>query len=70
MAYRIYNHSSTPPSLVETWNHPKLASRAVMILSAQEIRNGRVANFRVEPPTFYRADELDLPTWVVETLGL
>lgn len=32
----------------------------------------RKANFRVEPLIIipYRDEELDLPTWVLETLGL
>jgi hypothetical protein len=41
-----------------------------MILSAHEVKNGRVANYTIEPQIFIplTIDELDLPTWALEVL--
>ncbi len=45
---------------------PKQARRAMLILSAHETKNGRVANFRIEPPVdLMSAESLDLPEWVL-----
>lgn len=55
---------------VEEHPHGKLAQRAALVLSAHDIKNGRVGNYRCDPPTFYRYDELDLPEWVLQVLGL
>lgn len=53
---------------IETHDRPLDAMRALMILSAHEVKNGRVADFRIEPPITisYKLEELSLPRWVLE----
>lgn len=47
-------------------------TRAMLILSAHEVKNGRTANYTITPliisgPTI---DECDLPDWALEALGV
>jgi hypothetical protein len=67
MSYRILNEKG---AVVEEHNEPKAAARAALILSAHDVKNGRVANYRCEPPTFYKWNELDLPEWALAALEL
>jgi hypothetical protein len=56
--------------LVEICKSPKQAQEAMLILSAHEIKNGRVANFRISPPVNLEPDitKLNLPEWALEVL--
>ncbi len=58
--------------IVETHQTPDLAYRAMLLLSAHEVKNGRVAKYRVRLPSDFspNADSLDLPAWVRDALGL
>ncbi len=71
MSYRIMKPRKPPKTgedAIETHSDPKAAMRACLIMGAHEILNGRVADYRVEPPTFCKAEELNLPNWVKEIL--
>lgn len=59
-----------PHAIVDTHTSPMAALRACLILSAQDIRLGRVGDYRVEPPTSITLDEIQppLPEWVLEIL--
>lgn len=72
MSYRIYKHfpDGSSPKFIEEHNSPWAAQRAALILSAHELRHERFADFRVNPPTFLKADELNLPDWVKEVLDV
>jgi hypothetical protein len=67
MSYRILNEKG---ACVETHDNARLAARAVLILSAHDVKNGHTANYRCEPPTFYKWSELDLPEWALVALKL
>jgi hypothetical protein len=58
--------------VVEGHEHPEAAFRAMLILSAHEVRNGRVADFEIVPPVTCTLDEVrpSLPDWAKEALGL
>lgn len=57
---------------IEHHDKPFAAQRALHILSAHELKNGRNANFRIDPPIIEVApptlDELNLPTWAYNEL--
>lgn len=55
---------------VETHTTSRGAARASLVLSAHEVLNGRVGDYRCDPPHFFRWDELDLPEWALRSLGL
>lgn len=63
----VLDHAGTR---VEEHRSPKAAYRAAMILSAHEIKNGRVGNYCVEPPEMNMPtfEELDLPEWAYKVL--
>jgi hypothetical protein len=67
MTWRIVNAAGRG---IESHGTPKAAERALMILSAHEIKNGRFADYRIEPLITIPStlDELDLPDWVWEVL--
>lgn len=67
MTWRVVNNANRT---IESHGSPRDAERALMILSAHEIKNGRVANYRIEPPITIPCtlDELNLPDWVWEVL--
>ena len=69
MTWKILNESG---ATVESHDAPKAAYRAMMILSAHEIKNGRMANYRVEPMIVipYTIEELNLPLWAKKALGV
>ena len=57
--------------VIEEWNCPERAQRAMLILSAHEISMGRKANFIIEPPVDLDPNwdkNLGLPDWVIEVL--
>jgi len=55
---------------VEHWDTPWKANRAMLLLSAHELRNGRKADFRIHPPIDLRTDlaQFNFPSWVLEVL--
>lgn len=57
---------------IESHDHPNKAHRALMILSAHEVKHGRVTDMHIEPPTGLTPDvaSLNLPDWALEALGL
>lgn len=56
--------------VVEEWNDPRSANRAMLVLSAHEIKNGREANYHIDPPIVLEHDwaKLNLPDWVIKAL--
>ncbi len=83
MSHRVIDN--TTGLTIETWEGREVshnqgvkqstgwhASRACMLFSAWEMKNGRVGSFRVEPTIFipYSMDSLELPDWVYEVLGV
>lgn len=57
----------------EQHNGPRGAKRAVLILSAHEVKNGRVANYKIEPPVDWdpvtdAVETFNLPDWVLAAL--
>lgn len=68
MSYRIVDHDTK--HTIETHVGPMSAFRAMLVLSAHEVKNGRKPNYRVEPPVFYRLEEVSPPLapWVLEAL--
>ncbi len=69
MAWRILDGSGR---VVESHDTPRKAERAMMILSAHEVKNGRVAAYTITPPITIPStvDELRLPDWALEALEL
>lgn len=69
MAYKVLDEDGKPiPN--ESYESPAAAERSMLILSAHELRNGRMANYRIEPPIDLGRDlaELNLPDWALEEL--
>ncbi len=81
MSHKVLDNNGR---VVEVWSSAKVshntslmrrdtgwhAQRAALVCSAHEVKNGRVGNYRCEPPTFYKWNELDLPDWVLAALDL
>ncbi len=55
---------------IESHKSPRAARRAMLIFSAHEIKNGRVADYRIEPPIDLdpNIEGLDLPEWALQVL--
>lgn len=71
MAYRILQRSPNGEAkCIEKAEGPYNAQRAMLILSAHELKNGRVADFVIEPPIGLDGDieRFDLPDWALEEL--
>jgi hypothetical protein len=68
MTWAVYDN--TTGKLVEgDFKSLGAASRAYWIFCAHEKKNGRVPNYRIEPPALLiPAEELNLPDWVHEAL--
>lgn len=66
MPWRIINNNTGKG--VESHETPKAAQRAMLILSAHDIKNGRKADYRIEPQIIIpnTIDELDLPSWAYQ----
>ena len=57
-------------TVVETFDSPRAAQRGLMIFTAHELKNGRVARYRIDPPVDLdpNIDNLNLPDWALEAL--
>ena len=68
MSYRILNQ--TTGKWLEAHSSPRAAERAMCILNAHELRNGREPNMVIDPPLDGPSDRpLGLPSWAQEALG-
>lgn len=56
--------------VIEGHETPEAAFRAMLILSAHEVKNGRTAAFKIEPSVSCTVDEVrpSLPDWAQEVL--
>ena len=67
MKYRVKQPGRS--ETLEQHDNPYDAQRAVLILNAHEIKNGREPVYFVDPPTEVSRDwNLHLPDWAVEAL--
>jgi len=68
MTWRVINN--TTGAVVEgDFLGPRSACRALWIFTAHEVKNGRVADYRIEPPVdLIPAEDLNLPDWVHKAL--
>lgn len=63
MTWKVIDNNTK--AVVEEFKSPRAAQRGMLIFSAHEIKNGRVANYRIEPPIDLdpNFESFDLPDW-------
>lgn len=70
MVWTISQRRSNKVQAIETATSPWKAQRAMLILSAHELKNGRKADFIITPPTDLdpNIEHFNLPDWALEEL--
>lgn len=57
--------------VLESHTSPLAAQRALMILTAHEMKNGRTPDYAIDPPltVLLPLSELNLPSWALAAMG-
>ena len=72
MSYRIYRiEKDTSRTQVEEHSGPVAATRAMLLLTAHDLKNDRTSHYYIEPATFTSPEEIsrmEFPGWAEEIL--
>ena len=68
--WKVFQEGPSGAHCVEAHDSPRAAQRAMLILTAHELKNNRVANFKIKPPIDLEPDisVFNLPEWALEEL--
>lgn len=71
--YHIIDGVTGKKIVGESHSSPRAAKNALLVLTAHELKNDRVANYRTEPPVDWdpvadAIETFDLPQWAFDVL--